>query len=299
MYCDLDLIYSGIKEYFIYYKILQFDFELKKAYKSPYRQDTKPSFAIYRSDKEGFEFFWKDFGDNKKGNIIDLYMLCYNKNKSDSIEAILEADYSNISEFIVKDNITNIRIASRKFTEEELKYWSDINVEPHLLKLFNVSAFDNFYVNINQYMPFYYKEMSFAYKYNNRYQLYFPTNEKKKFVNEWDNTMIIGEGVIGNLDLFSSTLIITKSYKDMLCLISMGYASLAVRSENIFCDFSKFNSKFKNILILFDNDGKHIGNKYPYPLLQLKSAKDISDLIRQEGIDKACSELKSIIYEYI
>lgn len=56
-------------------------------YKSPFRNESEPSFKVNRSINQ-----WHDFGSGKKGNIIDLAMKLHNTNSvSEALQAIEQA----------------------------------------------------------------------------------------------------------------------------------------------------------------------------------------------------------------
>lgn len=62
-------------------------------YKSPFRNESEPSFKINRSINQ-----WHDFGSGEKGNIIDLAMKLHNTNSvSDALQAIERAVPINLT----------------------------------------------------------------------------------------------------------------------------------------------------------------------------------------------------------
>lgn len=97
-------------------------------------------------------------------------------------------------------------------------------------------------------------------------------------------------------------LVITKSLKDVMTLYSCNIPAIAPISENCFvtdAQYNKLRSKFKKIILFYDNDSAGISNmnkikkKYPevYVLFiprnyNKKGAKDISDFYKLYGRDK-------------
>ncbi len=92
-------------------------------------------------------------------------------------------------------------------------------------------------------------------------------------------------------------LVITKSLKDVMVLYEFGIPAIAPNSENLFvtdAQYKKLKSKFKNILVLYDNDLagiqglKRIKNKYPEIKVSFiprkYGVKDISDFRKKYGL---------------
>lgn len=93
-------------------------------------------------------------------------------------------------------------------------------------------------------------------------------------------------------------LVITKSLKDVMTLYSLGITAIAPNSENLFLtesQFSKLKSRFKRIIVFYDNDltGIHNMNKIRKSfdvecmwIPRSYGAKDISDFHKMYGREK-------------
>lgn len=93
-------------------------------------------------------------------------------------------------------------------------------------------------------------------------------------------------------------LVITKSLKDVMTLYALGITAIAPNSENLFLtesQFSKLKSRFKRIIVFYDNDltGLHNMNKIRKSfdvecmwIPRSYGAKDISDFHKMYGREK-------------
>ena len=100
-----------------------------------------------------------------------------------------------------------------------------------------------------------------------------------------------------------------------MCLYQMGYYAIALQSEMQMPDkklIEELNERFEQIMILYDNDLKEpnpgqvmaskICNTYRFKNLCIPDeykCKDISDLIKEHGIETASNLLKILINEKI
>lgn len=116
-----------------------------------------------------------------------------------------------------------------------------------------------------------------------------------RFLSNWKSFLLQGSK---QLPKEGDTLVITKSMKDVMCLYSLGVTAIAPNSENLFLtesQFSKLKSRFKRIVVFYDNDlpGIHNMNKikksFDVQCLWIPrsyGAKDISDFYKMYGRDK-------------
>ena len=100
-----------------------------------------------------------------------------------------------------------------------------------------------------------------------------------------------------------------------MCLYEMGYHAIALQSEMQMPEkelIEELTERFEQIMILYDNDlkepnpGQIMGNKicFKYGFKNLcipdeYKCKDISDLIKERGIDMASNLIKTLINEEI
>ena len=315
-----DDILERVDEYSLYCYYMGYEPIIGKKYHSPLRKgDDDPSFVIFeRKYCTGYlttEYLWKDQAMNLRGpqdifSFIQfqygfqtrqeaLYQICKQFNLGGAIcncESIKPLDY------IIPKYVEPIEIAIRScaFSRRDLAYWKNINVNEQILKAYNTTAIDCYWLTAKQQIPKYPHGLGYAYRINTKYQLYFPFQEKrKKFRNNWDNTCIPGLQQLCKDDL----LIVTKAYKDMLCIRSFGYDVVAPKGENIMLP-EKFiayaSKKYKQVVTLFDNDGKHKAQCYPWPQLQVpleSGKKDITDYCVHYGIKATVDLIKQLLHE--
>lgn len=297
----LDWILSKVTEYEIYSKYLG-DFKVGMIYNSPFRQDKNPSFGIFQSRKN-HQLLFKDHGTGECGNIIKFVQLYTGK-----------TEYKDILKDIVdKLNITNktklssskdykpssetiIGVVRQDFTQEDINYWNQFNIDLNTLKFFQVDSI-KYYLN-NGIVKGIYKPDNpiYSYKVYNNFKIYRPLADK---YHKWRNNLTEYD-IQGYQQLPSSgdLLIITKSLKDVMCFYKMGYTAISPASESTWLPdivLEDLKKRFKRIILMFDRD--ITGTKYLRkisqktglePLLVNKrfKAKDISDAIKLNGFDK-------------
>jgi hypothetical protein len=95
--------------------------------------------------------------------------------------------------------------------------------------------------------------------------------------------------------------------KDVMCLDALGYSAIAPRSETTPPPEQLFNwvtetvsgrKRWMKVLVLFDNDGKHRADWYPYPQIEVplsSGSKDISDFTRDHGEHEASLLMQQLV----
>ena len=150
-----------------------------------------------------------------------------------------------------------------------------------------------------QAFPRYPKGIGFAYQIFDKYQLYFPWQDKgKKFRTDWTDICVPG---FAQLEYNSPLLIITKSMKDVIVLRSLGYEAISPRGENrpspAEC-VTLMKLRYEKILVLFDNDMKHKGDEYEFPKGYVpkvwENDKDVSDFCYNHGAQASAQMLQQI-----
>jgi hypothetical protein len=310
MYSDNDIL-ERVDEYSLYCHYLKFEPLIGKKYSSPIRLgDTDPSFAIFeRKYGNGCsEYLWKDqaVGTHGPQDIFDLIMALDN-----TIPTRIYAMWKVCGDFnlggapgmpdgklIFKEaqfvEPINIKIVSRQFNKRDLLYWAQFNVVEPILKAYNATALEAYWLVDSQQYPSYPKRnMGYSYRIFDKYQLYFPfADKKKKFRNNWIDSCIPGLSQLQGNDL----CIITKSYKDVMSLRSFGIDAISPRGENIMLPtecIAYLQRRYKRTVTLFDNDDKHKAAFYPFQELHIPietGQKDPTDYCSAYG-PKATKEL--------
>ncbi len=312
-------ILEVLDEYSLYCHYLEFIPEINgKAYKSPVRGnsvaglDDTPSFGIFEA-KKGYgahEYLWKDYTTGISGNIFYLVMLMFGLDNRNEARRKVMSDFGMGESRTPKQRLipvdkvyaepVDIQVKSKLFTTRDLAYWDVINVNENVLGHFNTTSIGAYWTSPTQRFPQYPKGLGFAYRIWDKYQLYFPyaAEKKDKFRNNYTEACIFGHH---QLRYENDTLIITKSAKDVMCLYSFGFEAVTPRSESVLVpeEFLRYyETKYKRILVLFDNDGKHRGADYPYkgifvPKL-VERDKDTTDFCTNHGKKETYTMLQQI-----
>jgi DNA primase len=275
------------------------DFKVDQIMSSPLRVDRNPSFGIFLSRHN--KYLWKDFSTGECGNATTLVMRLFGLSFSAARQKIHQ-DLSGVTAFIGLPNkpiiprepkITDIKIKSKAFTEQDLAYWKQFGITLEILKFYNIYSISHFWINGKIFFVRK-SELAFAFADSGRYKLYQPYSSFK-WITNFDETFIQG---FAQLPKKGELLVITKSLKDVASLYSFNVTSIAPQCESIVLDEKVMNGLFKrfdNIVTLFDNDttGKNLAIKYwdKYKIYGLEvpincCAKDVSDFYRDFGVDK-------------
>lgn len=306
-------VLSEVDEYSAYCFYLGYEPELRKAYHCPYRKDDKPSFSLFNSRKgASVQYMWKDSGDGRAGTLFTLVGLLFGIQGEDILRKIDEdfglEYYEDSKPLILKPPLVppptektaaHIRVRYKKFNEEATVYWKQYIDNLQLLNTYNVRFVEAFWTREEQLYPTIPKTLTFSYRIDNHFKVYQPFNSDYKFINNFDESEIEGwEQLSATGDL----LIITKSTKDVMVLRDLGYDAIAPRGESILIPPHKLREleqRFKRIIILFDNDGKHKASSYPYKSVEVPlstGAKDVSDYRAMYGRDKTLQLLNDLVW---
>jgi hypothetical protein len=320
---DEDGILERVDEYTLYCYYLQFEPDIGMKYNSPIRPD------INRDDNASFgifpakfiprrEYGWKDQATGQHGDIFKLVRLIlersYGSCSRHQMMARVKSDFGlgptisdnpplKISQYVPKPrDPMEIRIKSREFDKYDLAFWQQFNVDRELLKQYYVQALKYYWTYSTQTVPRFPSMMGFSYWVQGKYKLYFP-HEKKEFKFRNDMTERELEGFT-QLKYDSDLLIITKSLKDVMCIRSFGYEAVAPRSETTLIApeyMTYLTGRYKKILILFDNDGKHKADEYPHDKIWVPKSsgeKDISDFCKRYSPQASAELLKQLTCQY-
>lgn len=313
-------ILERVDEYSLYCFYLEFEPVIGVNYKSVLRDgDDQPSFGVFERTKARYdggtfpnEYLWKDQGLGKRrnfGDLFDMVQILFDlptrahavwKIASDFKIGTTES-YELPKAFRkvepVKTPPTRIRVQSRPFNARDLAYWSKYNVTTDILDRYNCTAVKYVFFSDDQLIPTS-PLQAYAYRIHNRYQIYQPHAPREyKFRNDWTEFCVPGWQQLTGKEL----CINTKSCKDVMCLRSFGYDAVSPRSENILLPVeavSAMKKRFKRIITLFDNDGKHSAHKYEFEqrFIPIESGtKDVSDFCAKYGPEKTAELLKQLL----
>lgn len=286
---------------------------------SPLRRDNTPTCSFYKN-KSG-ELIFKDFNGSFYGNFISVVMEKYHVSYYKALQIIAE-DFNlskrhtdKVAVNLIKPSTTvfkdtgpaDVRVEIKDFTQEELNWWNSYGITLDILKKFNVYSCKNIFLNGELFKTIYKDNFMFGYyggKKDNLelWRIYFPKQSNYRFLTNWPAKKIQG---LKQLKKDGDICVITKSMKDTMCLYSLGISAIAPNSENLFIAdtiLERLKSKFKYIIVLYDNDLPGIQNmrkikkKHPeliyFYIPRHYNAKDISDFYKKYGKDKTLEFVK-------
>ena len=294
----LDYILSRVSEYDIYAAYIG-NFKVGMIYNSPLRKDKTPSFGCFYSRKTK-QLLFKDHGTGECGNVIKFVSLITGlTNYSDILNDIVNklkitsSTHLDSSKQYIPSTETVIGVVRQEFTDTDINYWRQFNIQVETLKKFGVSSIK--YYLCNGIVKSVYKEENpmYAYKVYNHFKIYKPLADK---YTKWRNNLTeLDIQGFKQLPKTGDILIITKSMKDVMCLYEMGIPAISPSSESTFIPdrvLEQLKKRFKRIIILFDRDSSgckssiKIWNKYKLKPLFINKrfkSKDISDAIKYNG----------------
>ena len=286
---------------------------------SPLRRDNTPTCSFYKN-KSG-ELIFKDFNGSFYGNFISVVMEKYHVSYYKALQIIAE-DFNlskrhtdKVAVNPIKPSTTvfkdtgpaDVRVEIKDFTQEELNWWNSYGITLDILKKFNVYSCKNIFLNGELFKTIYKDNFMFGYyggKKDNLelWRIYLPKQSNYRFLTNWPAKKIQG---LKQLKKDGDICVITKSMKDTMCLYSLGISAIAPNSENLFIAdtiLERLKSKFKYIIVLYDNDLPGIQNmrkikkKHPeliyFYIPRHYNAKDISDFYKKYGKDKTLEFVK-------
>ena len=319
-YLHTDVILSKITEYdiFVYYcpRFKKFG----KKFCSDLRDDKSPTVSIIPYNGK---LLYKDFGNNEHTfDCFNYIRYKYNCTFTDSLR-IIDCDF-NLGLSAKKEAIqftmgymayrqnssalqlhkpVIIRKKKRSWTKQDANFWRKYLVSKQILIKFAVEPISHYWIDENRFSC---KSITYVFKFNNRYKIYSPYEDKNKWLSNTKKTDIQG---YTQLPEKGDKLIITSSLKDVMCLHVAGYNSIALQSEMQIPEeklISELINRFHTIEILYDNDFDNINN--PGQTMAKKicdlygftnrcipgefKSKDPSDLIKNTGCIK---KLKTIL----
>ena len=316
-----DVILGKITEYDIFMYYCPSFKHLNKKFCSELREDKTPTASIVVWNGN---LLYKDFGHPDHAfNCFSYVQVKYNCTFIDALK-VIDCDFNlnlsnKTSETIftmgylgysrpqpkLVETHTLIQKKSRRWNQEDANFWRKYLVTKEILTMFAVEPISYFWVNSSRFTC---KSITYAFKFNNRYKIYSPYEEKNKWLSNTKKTDVQGYNQLPNK---GERLIITSSLKDVMCLYSAGYSSIAMQSEMQIPDeklINELKERFTTIEILYDNDfdkasnpgqtmARKICDLYEFKNICIPDkfkSKDPSDLVAKVG---SFNELKNILNE--
>lgn len=236
------------------------EFDLNTLYLSPFRKENNPSFIIsYYNDK----LVYRDFGiSNRPSGSIDFVCNLFNITYYEALNKIYKEVLNNKPYVKTYDRktISHYHLKYNELHSWQLNYWKKGNISKNTLDLFQVKWCNELWFEQRLWskgsksnLMYYYNHNTVPYE--DSWTVYRPLAESsKKFRKHNIDGKIMGlEYLPENGDI----LVITKSYKDIMCLYEIGISAIAPHNENIPIPkeiIDNLKTRFKKIYVNYDND---------------------------------------------
>jgi len=285
---------------------------VKGNFVSPLRRDKSPTcaFQYYGNTLRYYDNRPGEFSGDAISLVMYLKKITYQEALLDIYktmklnEVIVNNNKKTITEkdvYIKKKNSTTISAVFKEFSSKELEYWKQYGISLDTLQRFNIHSCKELYIkNSETYNCVRNGEMCFLYIFaDNSVKAYFPERENYRFIS--NSRWIQGIEYIDNPEL----LVITKSYKDVICLSLFGIQAISMQGESVLPPAELVNKY--NCVYLADNDvpGKRaavlIRKKYNIPIALFPKEyremgiKDFSDAYKILGHEYMEDLLNSIL----
>lgn len=302
---DTEKLFSKVSEYDIFNFYCK---GVKNPEINPLREDKNiNSFKIFLNEKKQIRF--KDFGQGHYGDAIELVKLIYGCSYNEALY-LIDKDMSlgvfdvniNPTRKFLKDkkkilnqkqkNKIQITTLKTKWNKEYFDFWNQFGISLKTLKKFDVNPIKMYWKGYNTKYLHKPSNICFEYILGSRVKIYnpFPSKDEIKFDGNCNSNTIQGWKQLSPLN---KNLIITSSYKEVMCLYELGYQAIAPNSESVEINpkFINYFKKYFNLFILYDFD--KTGQKYSeihsekYKCNYFKyfdeENKDLSDFYKNQG----------------
>lgn len=282
-------------------------------------KDKVPSMFIYRN---GDYYKFKDFSSGFQGDQIELVKCLFNYDtRFKAVNRILN-DYQEylkynapaergLIQFHDKFKVTDYQM--RHWNSQDSKFWMSFKISSGILEKYNVVPLEFFTMEktaIDGTIVSYRFTRSYVYGYFRQdgelYKIYMPKVPEKKFIKIQNYTQGMDQ-----LQYDSKYLLIVSSLKDLMSFKKLGIGNvecIAPDSENTMIGESvinKLREKYAKIIVLFDNDepgikaAQRYQDKYNIPHVILDMSKDLSDSVRDHGIEPVRDQLLILLKQVV
>lgn len=315
-----DFILDHIQESAIFERYLNLSINQGISYVNPLRTDKEAGCRFYVQKNTG-RLKFNDFSRGKTYDCFDIVQQRFGLSFAEARDKIakdfgltkrspkVKQDFINRASFLGADEKFPpiLKVATRPFSKKEIEYWKSYHITGKQLKKFNVFAISKATFHRGAYSKIIYihkdRECAFAYFIEGEWKLYFPERRSDRF---YQMSQLAVQGY-EQLPKTGKSVVITKSYKDVIGFDIYGIPAVAPQSENIKLKnilIDDLKRRFDNTYILYDNDWAGMRAmvkriiEYPelIPLLISKGyPKDLTDNLKKSGVEY-CRE---IINKYI
>ena len=282
---------------------------------SPLRQDRRPSFGLYSSD--GIRIFYIDLATKDSGGLFDLLGKMWNCGFKEVLSKINE----DISKFCGGASIhsytpcavrstssynkdTDLQCKVRDWRDYDIEYWASYGITLEWLKYAEVYPISHKIV-VKDGHRYVFGADKYAYAYVEHKEgkvtlkIYQPFNKAGyKWSSNVDRSVW---SLWTKIPKYGNNLILSSSVKDCLNIMcNLGIPSICLQGEGYLPKpqiMKELKSRYKNIIIFFDNDfnnpnnpghndAKRLSEEYNLKMIEIPKeyeSKDPSDLYKNHG----------------
>jgi len=282
-------------------------------------RDKVPSMFIYQ---DGGKYKFKDFSSGFQGDQVELVRYLFNYDARFKATNRIITDYQEYLKHnapVVRgpiqfhDKFKVVDFEMRHWNTLDQKYWTQFKIGSSILSQYNVVPLEFFTMSkteIDDSVTSYRFSRPYVYGYfrndGELYKIYMPKIPEKKFIKIQNYTQGMDQ-----LQYDSKYLLIVSSLKDLMSFKKLGIGNIeciAPDSENTMIGESvinKLREKYAKIIVLFDNDepGKKAAqryqDKYNIPHVILEMSKDLSDSVKDHGIETVRDQLLTLLKQVV
>lgn len=266
---DRDFILNRITEEDIFHKYLGIYPNTEDYFTNPLRGDDNPDCKFYRDNTARRALKFKDFAWGVNWDCFNVVQYIYADvtNFYDALRRVAK-DFNLYGEDINKEIVegfkikiqtakkdTALKVQRREWYDFDLKLWGEICTDnKRALEFFNVAPLERAWSGDREIYSFNRKDPGYVYWFGDYdYKLYWPLRKEGKFLQNKSNIL---QGW-HQLPESGDNLVITKSYKDVICMRTFSIFAVAPMSESVLISseqFEELNNRFFNIYSLMDRD---------------------------------------------
>jgi hypothetical protein len=296
-------VFKRLTEEQIFERYLGITVDETTTYTNPLRVDKRAGCRFYRASNG--RLYFKDFSKKYHWDCFNVVQELYNCSFTDAIRIIIQDFKLNNTPVLYEQSFTpikrerrKIQIAVRSYDQQDIDYWEQFGITVDLLYQYKVYPCKAVWLN-GEYYRCKSNDPCYAYYFGKLegidiFKLYFPFREENRF---FQNIHVEDEFLQGEQQLTQSTnsVVITKSYKDVIALSIFGIEAVAPLSEYHLITYDKYSwlsNLYSSILITGDNDStgrafilahsKEYG--IPYEVFPFTMEKDFTDNIKKFGL---------------
>lgn len=282
-------------------------------------KDKVPSMFIYQ-DNGKYKF--KDFSSGFQGDQIELVKCLFQYDtRIKSISRIL-SDYQEYLKYNAPvergpiqfyDKFKVVDFEMRHWNTLDQKYWTQFKIGSSILSQYNVVPLEFFTMSKTEpdgSITSYKFSRPYVYGYfredGELYKIYMPKIPEKKFIKIQNYTQGMDQ-----LKYDSKYLLIVSSLKDLMSFRRLGIGNIeciAPDSENTMIGESimgNLSKRYNSIIVLFDNDepglkaAQRYKDKYGINFINLDMSKDLSDSVKDHGVEAVRDKLLSLLKQAV